>query len=287
MASAAASISFHRLTSDELRQWVQDHPGHIEDWDLREESAAAVHKADLTLVQWLIDTQGANVNGRTRDGHTALLGAATLPIVRGLLERGADPTLVDNQGWTILMAYVFYGYTWSVSRMLEDRRVVELINAAMVDGDFRGWTALHLACRSSCPTMLRLLVEAGANPCLQDKVGRTPLQLPQQWRRHTDAATMAVLVEEYLDAQRAATLLRLRRVMVKKQGVEPNGQAGMTEEEERALAFVVGVEGGCPRDVFTHVMDLLLPKWHPLRKGLGGGKGVKDSTAKKAGSSSK
>ena len=60
---------------------------------------------------------------------------------------------------------------------------------------------------------------------------------------------------------------------MKQRGVTLSGQAVMSAEEERALAFVVGVEGGCPRDVFTVVMDLLLPKWSKLRKGLGKGKG--------------
>ncbi len=72
-----------------------------------------------------------------------------------------------------------------------------------------------------------------------------------------------------LDGKRAAALLRLRRLVVKQRGVALSGQAKMSVEDEHTLAFVVGVEGGCPRDVFTHVMDMILPEWHPLRRGLG------------------
>ncbi len=45
----------------------------------------------------------------------------------------------------------------------------------------------------------------------------------------------------------------------------------MMAEDEAMLAFVLGVGegGGCTRDVCTVVMDMLLPEWSPLRKGLG------------------
>jgi hypothetical protein len=46
------------------------------------------------VVRWLLD-QGAAINERTEDGCTALWVRATgcLPVVRLLLERGADPTI--------------------------------------------------------------------------------------------------------------------------------------------------------------------------------------------------
>jgi hypothetical protein len=92
---------------------------------------------------------------------------------------------------------------------------------------------------------------------------------------------LAVLEEE-IDEQRAACLLRIRRLVVarEKQGVKVvveeekgTGSGGTSGEEKwkRTLAFVVGLDGdenGCP--IFTVVMDLLLPVWSLLRKPLGG-----------------
>ena len=71
MASAAANIAFRDLTPAQLRQWVEDHPGHIEDWDSKGHTAlhtGAAGMEDLALILWMIDTQGADVNGRTRTG---------------------------------------------------------------------------------------------------------------------------------------------------------------------------------------------------------------------------
>ncbi len=181
----------------------------------------------------------------------------------------------------------------SVACLLEDKRAVASIDAAAVDRYLRGSTALHLAWNRSTSSIHlakhRLLVEAGANPCVQDGKGRTPMQLLQQRGWHTEASAplrpwktsgatsivfpcprmclpmrtagggkltagfwkrwaFLVLVDEYLDEQRAATLLRTRRLVVKQRGVTLSGEAAMSTEDERALAFVVGVEGGCPRD---------------------------------------
>ena len=118
-------IYFHNLSSDELRQWVQAHPGHIEDLDKDGDTAlysTAFYKKDLALVQWLIDTQGAGANGRTSGGRTALHEAGTLPILQALLERGADPTLLDNYGWTALINQAYRGRAYIIACLLEDRR---------------------------------------------------------------------------------------------------------------------------------------------------------------------
>lgn len=53
------------------------------------------------------------------------------------------------------------------------------------------------------------------------------------------------------------------------------GEHDEEEEEGRnlrtLLAFLAGMEGGgMPRDVFRLVMDLLMPKWDPLRRGVAG-----------------
>lgn len=283
MASAAADISFEDLTAAQLRQWVNEHPGGVEDQDISGWTAlySAAYKGDVALVQWLIDAHGADVNGRTMGGVTALYRADTPDMVRALLERNADPALPDEDGWTVLMVHAYGGNHECVACLLENRLVVESINARVGDSLewARGFTAFHFACASKShseqPTILRLLLAAGADPRMLDGQGRTHLQI---MRRHGYAysASATVLEEEVPDAERAAYLLRIRRLVVKKQGAElsEEEEGGVGEEEaewRRLAAFVAGLGagGGCGRDVFTVVMDMLLPLWAPLRKGLG------------------
>jgi hypothetical protein len=54
MASAAADIYFEGLTPAELRQWVEDHPDHVDDRDFSGQTAlhvAATYMKGLALVQ--------------------------------------------------------------------------------------------------------------------------------------------------------------------------------------------------------------------------------------------
>ncbi len=109
-------------------------PGaHIEDLDRGGDTALYAAVADpgnLILVQWLIATHGADVNGRTSDGRMPLHEAATPAIIRALLERGADPTLLHEDGWNALMWQTFAGDIGSVACLLEDSpRVIASIDA--------------------------------------------------------------------------------------------------------------------------------------------------------------
>ncbi len=57
MASGAANVSFGSLTPAQLRQWVEDHPGRMEDLDSHGETAlyaATAYQQDLALVQWTV-----------------------------------------------------------------------------------------------------------------------------------------------------------------------------------------------------------------------------------------
>ncbi len=111
--------------------------------------------------------------------------------------------------------------------------------------------------------MLRLLLATGADPCLRDEDG-TPV----------NEAAVAV-VEEAIDAKRAACLIMIRRLVVKQpEEVVLSEEEQRTAEEEgkaQILAAVVGLgNNGWKKDPFTELMELLLPVWSPLRKPLGG-----------------
>lgn len=105
----------------------------------------------------------------------------------------------------------------------------------------------------------------------------TDTRLCRYYRRHApnDTAAVAVLTEELSDAQRAASLIRIRRLVMKERGVtlsEEEKRTVQEEEEAQMLAAVVGLGGegrAWPRDAFTVLIDFLLPEWPRLRRGLG------------------
>ena len=84
----------------------------------------------------------------------------------------------------------------------------------------------------------------------------------------------AAVLEEAIDAKRAACLIMIRHLVVKQQEVALSTHQRTAKEEEGAqmLAAVVGLgeDHGWQRDPFTLLMDLLLPAWSTLRKPLGG-----------------
>ena len=291
MESAAADIRFADLTEAELRQWVEDHPGSVDDRDSIGETplCLAADDDDVDLLEWLIDEMGADVNGRAeelnrrvwdvrcrlmRGGSTPLHAAASSLVARALLERNADPTLMNDNGDSVLMWHIKGGHDDVIPCLLEDRRVVALINSR-APGGF-AITALHAAIRWKCEdrltTVLRLLLQAGADPCLSDEDGCTPLQLLRRTKPDNDDA--AAVLEEGMDAKRAACLIMIRRRVVAQPGTVELPEGGFTKEEQdwrRLAAYVVGVGegGGCKKDMFTELVELLLPRWSPLRRGLG------------------
>lgn len=88
----------------------------------------------------MLDEKGADVNGKAKDGFILLHGAKSLDVLNALLDRGADPTLVDNGGWSAFMWFAYRGGVDIVARLLQDPRVWSTVDRQNDDGD----TALHL-----------------------------------------------------------------------------------------------------------------------------------------------
>ncbi len=84
-----------------------------------------------------------------------------------MLDAGADPTLVDYTGNTILMDAAVNGCAKTVERILTMGSVD--INVQHMYGE----TALMSACRNSHYNIVKMLLEAGADPCLRTKDGDT------------------------------------------------------------------------------------------------------------------
>jgi ankyrin repeat protein len=151
----------------------------------------AVIDGHVTEVMRVLLQAGADVNGRDREGRTALITAAArrnsihvhtnpargrilhwnretiaLPVVRLLLEAGADVNAQDATGDTALMKLADVSPRWCPSPV----GAVKLLLAAGARLDLRdrtGATALVRAARTGDKQVVRALVEAGAD--LEDR----------------------------------------------------------------------------------------------------------------------
>lgn len=124
-----------------------------------------------------MDEKGADVNAFCMNELTPLHVAGSLEIVIALMDRGADPTRLDNDQWTPVMRLTFQGEVEVVEYLLQDARVRALVN---FQNSPQGNTALHFACivpeEAKVIALVRLLLQAGANPLLINYEGKQPLE---------------------------------------------------------------------------------------------------------------
>ena len=146
--------------------------------------------------------RGANVNFRLPEdtrklpgtssrletgGATPLLFAADrsdVPLIRLLLELGADPLLPNFNNTTPLLAAAGVGTEEPLEEAGEESEALEAVKLMMHHGadinavNNNGDTAMHGAAYNMCPLVVKLLAERGADPQVwkdPNKFGRSPL----------------------------------------------------------------------------------------------------------------
>ncbi|CAB4244039.1 Periplasmic substrate binding protein [Methylacidimicrobium sp. AP8] len=113
---------------------------------------------DLPAAERLLAKNPKAVDGKDPLGFTPLLNAIRMeewPMVRLLLQKGADPNLPDPEGWTPLLFAVSKGNPETV-RLLLERGARATVTAK------DGWTPLALAASGSDPELVRILLDHGA-----------------------------------------------------------------------------------------------------------------------------
>ena len=170
--------------------------------------APAIGAGRLTSLEFVreIVKRGANVNFRLAkgapkqpdtssriesDGATPFLFAADrsdVPLMRLLVELGADPLLPNFNNTTPLMAAAGLGTTEPLEEAGEENEAVEAVNMLLDLGadinavNNEGDTAMHGAAYNIYPRVVELLGKRGADPQVwgkPDKFGRTPLFLAE------------------------------------------------------------------------------------------------------------
>jgi ankyrin repeat protein len=167
--------------------------------------AGAGRLTSLEFVREIVK-RGANVNFRLpkgapkqpntssrieSDGATPFLFAADrsdVPLMRLLIELGADPLIPNFNNTTPLMAAAGLGTTEPLEEAGEESEALEAVNllldlgAGINDLNNDGDTAMHGAAYNIYPRVVELLAKRGADPQVwknPDKFGRTPLFLAE------------------------------------------------------------------------------------------------------------
>lgn len=134
---------------------------------------------DNAVSKCLIDA-GASINAcgknRTTPLHCAVRSDrdATFKL---LIAEGADTSRTTLSGDNILMLAAFYGRAELVELILE-QKIIEGVNLTNSSGE----TALHRAARHGYVTIIRKLIEYGANPGIRSKDGSTARQIALKGR---------------------------------------------------------------------------------------------------------
>lgn len=135
----------------------------------------------MEMVDFLL-SHGANINHEDSRGVTAMLAACSkkgkaLSLVELLLEKSADPGMPTGvYGMTPLMMATLQGHESVVERLLHHPQVRTTLDHCSVPGK----TALWGACWSGRGSVVKLLLEAGADPTITFTSGQTLMGLVRE-----------------------------------------------------------------------------------------------------------
>jgi len=222
MSEEEISLLFDFMSEPELRKWLEANPHVVNARNMLGETCLSRAVNDLQsahLVLWLVE-RGAELKAADHCGYFAIQYASSTELYDALLDSGADPTVLIEKGFTLLMADVIIrGYDLA-THLLKIPRVHTVINA---QDRFKN-SALHFACQKlddpAVPPLILLLLKCGANLNQEDVLGETPMRLLQ--RLYPSHLLTIRLADELLTVEKTdAIVIGVRKVMASGRPVAP------------------------------------------------------------------
>lgn len=147
----------------------------------------AVREPSPKVVGVLLNWPGTNVETRNSADESPLMMASLkgqLELAAKLIDKGAD---VNKTGWAPLHYAATRGHVEVMSLLLE--------NHAYIDAESpNGTTPLMMAAHYGTPGAVKLLLEAGADPSIKNKLGLTAIDFAQRANRQEAAELIAAFV---------------------------------------------------------------------------------------------
>jgi len=139
----------------------------------------------LEAIRMIVERSGefikTDVNWQDKQGKTPIFYAAEYghqKLVQLFLDRGADPLVENNNGWTVLHAAVNADKSSVVEDILSHPKVTSQKKALLEYPDKSKRVALHIAAfKSKEGDMVSLLLKHGADPSVTDAAGNTGAKL--------------------------------------------------------------------------------------------------------------
>tara|TARA_B100001248_G_scaffold262700_2_gene261150 strand:- start:40740 stop:41663 length:924 start_codon:yes stop_codon:yes gene_type:complete len=136
----------------------------------------------IKMTRYLL-AAGAEVDAIDNTGATALHFIArwnSLEALEAFLKAGARTDLIDDYGYTVFHYAARWGHLEVAERFMQEGGVLlspKIINAV----DKAGRTALYLAASNGSLSVVKVLVEAGADYQIANNEGNTPIQAAEKY----------------------------------------------------------------------------------------------------------
>ena len=217
---------------------------------------AAYHACSVQTVQAMI-THGADVNALNKRGQTALWFACCDgqgDFVKLLLDKGADPNIVDKHGDSCLHAAIFGHCSIATLQEIIDRSAD--VNAVNKDGA----TPLLLACSTGQSEAVKFLLNANADPNTADVDG--DVSLHAAIAGYCSSETLQILIDSGADVnavnKRGRTAVLLGCLDGQMDSVKVLLDAGADPtiaDEEHFSCLHAAIDGRCSIDILQALID--------------------------------
>ena len=219
-------------------------------------TAAVLGGCRNKIIQTIIH-HGSDVNATSKRKVTALMTACQMSnsnVINVLLNAGANPNIVDVDGFTCLHYAVHYGFSKEVFQAIIDHRAD--VNATNKDNR----TALMMACDDNNEGIINVLLNAGANPNIVDVDGYTCLHYAAYGECSKDV--LETIISQGVDVnatnKHKLTALRMacQRVNTDAINIRLNARADPNITDKLGATCIHHAVGkGCSKDVLEKIIN--------------------------------